>query len=804
MALSDKNIVITPNKGQSSDPKIVFSGADASTGPQNITLQVYPTNSGTLSFEGSAGQLLTIKNSFSGSIFSVNDVSGVPSIEVLDSGLVKLAQYGGNVLIGTGTDAGSKLLVRGASSTSQGLLKVENTASALTNVPAAKFINTRGDHSYGIVAEFVVSSSTDGDRPSILFYGAQAAHSWQLGMGQSTTNNFHIGYRASNTPASFSTWPTSYITVKTDGSVGINNTDPAFKLSVIQASDVWHAQIGTSGGKQLRIGGSTTYGSVIGAYGTDDNTSPQSLLLNRDGGNVGIGNSNPGYKLDVSGTLNVTGLSTFRYDSGSAGWNNIVIDATTAQNGSFIRANRASASTGEVGYLWGTGGTNQWMIFLPTNSTTLTWYQGSSSVMTLTTAGTLNATNMTIGGNQVWHAGNDGAGSGLDADLIDGIGFRNTGSNEGTNADTIDSNGITYYQSGVDNFSGNSTGGALYSQRYSSSWQHQIAGDYREGNIAVRGRNNGTWARWKPIPTLTISDTAPANETRGDMWWESDTGKLKIFYDDGNSSQWVDAVPLPDFSTYYSKAGGTITGSVVTNGSITSAGKIFADAGIRIAQNTPTSNGSSGFSGGLTITNTDIRSGATSQWTGDPGAEGKIQYHSNRWYIVSDSSSDRIVQFRRNATNVSYIDNSGVYQGVSSQVIVNYNNDSNSTYQMLWGSGNSVYGTGGIYCNPFTDTLYAAVFDTTSDVRLKTDIVKIDHALEKVLKLSGYTFTLTETGQRSSGVIAQEVEEVLPEVVHGTEDKKTVSYGNMVGLLIEAIKELKQEVSDLKKQLGVN
>lgn len=101
MAHSDKNIVITPARSDSSqDPKIVFSGADASTSAQNITLKVYPTNSGTLSFEGSAGQLFSITNTMSGTIFSVNDVSGVPSIEVLDTGLVKLAQYGGFVAFG--------------------------------------------------------------------------------------------------------------------------------------------------------------------------------------------------------------------------------------------------------------------------------------------------------------------------------------------------------------------------------------------------------------------------------------------------------------------------------------------------------------------------------------------------------------------------------------------------------------------------------------------------------------------------------------------------------------------------------
>jgi hypothetical protein len=111
MAHSDKNIVITPARSNSAtDPGIVFSGADASLGPQNITLKVYPTNSGTLSFEGSAGQLFSITNTMTGTIFSVNDVSGVPSIEVLDTGLIRLGQYSGFVAFGNSpavTAAGS-------------------------------------------------------------------------------------------------------------------------------------------------------------------------------------------------------------------------------------------------------------------------------------------------------------------------------------------------------------------------------------------------------------------------------------------------------------------------------------------------------------------------------------------------------------------------------------------------------------------------------------------------------------------------------------------------------------------------
>ncbi len=66
-----------------------------------------------------------------------------------------------------------------------------------------------------------------------------------------------------------------------------------------------------------------------------------------------------------------------------------------------------------------------------------------------------------------------------------------------------------------------------------------------------------------------------------------------------------------------------------------------------------------GGHGGINITNTSILSSASSTWTGNPGGAGKIQYHSNRWYIVADSSSNRIVQFRRDGSDVSYIDNSG-------------------------------------------------------------------------------------------------------------------------------------------------
>lgn len=113
MALNDKNLIITPNIGSANNPKIDFVGADATTGPSTITAVAYPINNGTLSFEGTAGQLFSITNNLSsGSIFSVNDISGIPSIDVNANGTISMATYGGNLGIGT-TNPTSRLDVRG-------------------------------------------------------------------------------------------------------------------------------------------------------------------------------------------------------------------------------------------------------------------------------------------------------------------------------------------------------------------------------------------------------------------------------------------------------------------------------------------------------------------------------------------------------------------------------------------------------------------------------------------------------------------------------------------------------------------
>jgi hypothetical protein len=92
-------------------------------------------------------------------------------------------------------------------------------------------------------------------------------------------------------------------------------------------------------------------------------------------------------------------------------------------------------------------------------------------------------------------------------------------------------------------------------------------------------------------------------------------------------------------------------------------------------------------------------------------------------------------------------------------------------------------------------TVTATDFNSTSDITLKENIVRISDPLDKVMQLAGVNFDWKESGEHAMGVIAQEVEKVVPEVVSTNENGiKTVKYSNMIGLMIEAIKELKEIV----------
>ena len=162
--------------------------------------------------------------------------------------------------------------------------------------------------------------------------------------------------------------------------------------------------------------------------------------------------------------------------------------------------------------------------------------------------------------------------------------------------------------------------------------------------------------------------------------------------------------------------------------------------------------------------------------------------------IVLDAGGDEVI-FKDGSTNVGHVsldsDNLTIKSLVSDKDMIFQGNDGGSGITAL---------------TLDMSAAGAATFnnDVTafSDERLKENIETIPDALEKVCQMRGVTFNRTDfDGEKQMGVIAQEVEKIIPEVVKedDSEDKiKSVAYGNMVGILIEAVKELKAEIEELK------
>jgi hypothetical protein len=338
----------------------------------------------------------------------------------------------------------------------------------------------------------------------------------------------------------------------------------------------------------------------------------------------------------------------------------------------------------------------------------------SNSATTATNANTANAIvardasgNFSAGTITATLSGN--ASSATTAGQIDGIEFRNGNSTNGAGPDTINDNGIGYI-TGVSLLG--QTDGALYSQAYSSSWVHQIFGDYRTGQLAVRGRNNGTLTAWRTILDGTnYTSFAPTL-----------TGS-------GASGNW----------------GINITGSAAT---LTTARTISLGGDVT---------GSASFNGSADITIT-------------------ATIAANSVALGTDTTGNYVAGLTA-GNGISVTGTAG--EGWSPTVAMT-----------------------GSYTGTFTATGDVCAY---SDVTLKDNIEIISDPLTKVLKLRGVTFTRKDLDDNKThmGVIAQEVEEVIPEVVITNEDGiKTVAYGNMVGLLIEAVKELTVQNKELAERVA--
>jgi len=254
-----------------------------------------------------------------------------------------------------------------------------------------------------------------------------------------------------------------------------------------------------------------------------------------------------------------------------------------------------------------------------------------------------------------------------------------------------------------------------------------------------------------------------------------------------------------------------VNGTFYAAGNATFAGSIDCDTMLSVSY----SDISTGENRGLRIINT---SGTDQQWNITAGVTGS----ENESFCIRDSTANV------NALTMAISSGNAVFAGtvetttLRTDVVNNKANSANIIYRSgtttIVGGGSSsnklyVLDNGDVGVNDSTpsykldaDGTIRATGDVIaySDRRVKENIKTIDNALNKVLKLRGVSYNRKDIDDKSTkiGVIAQEVLETIPEVVEkDLEDKYSVAYGNMAGLFIEAIKELKAEVEELKKQI---
>jgi hypothetical protein len=251
--------------------------------------------------EGINGTLFEVTDDLSNSLMSVNTIGGLPVFEVFANNTIIAGQYNANDLVITGNKVGVgtanpsfKLDVNGSFGLNAGandgnwpFLVVDTSSSGGPNRYALNKIGAMGFNNADNYAQLQLVGSSG----AYIDFANAAVDDSDARIIYYSNSRFDIQYG-------------TVMTINSTG-VGIGTTSPGYLLSVNTANDVWHAQFGQVGGNQLRIGGNTTNGGVIGAYSDNTNNNPRQLLLNRDGGNVAVGASSANNKLHVNGSTSI-------------------------------------------------------------------------------------------------------------------------------------------------------------------------------------------------------------------------------------------------------------------------------------------------------------------------------------------------------------------------------------------------------------------------------------------------------------------------------------------------------------------
>ena len=263
------------------------------------------------------------------------------------------------------------------------------------------------------------------------------------------------------------------------------------------------------------------------------------------------------------------------------------------------------------------------------------------------------------------------------------------------------------------------------------------------------------------------------------------------------------------------------TGALVVAGGAGFGGNIFGGGTLSIASNSSIG-GTLSVSGGTILSSTLSVSGATA--IDNSMTVSGISSFTNTTQSTSCTTGAVVISGGLGVQKDIYT--CGKIYGPSGEIgqiaerIKTVGINTNATYYLTFVDSNNpspideyVYTDSGIYYNPSTNN-FSVTGDITafaSDDRLKTNVNSIENALDKVVSLNGFTYNFNSIGETLGfdssithvGVSAQQVQKVLPEAVApapANEDYLTVKYEKLVPLLIEAIKQLKSEIEELKSK----
>tara|TARA_R110002126_G_scaffold290950_1_gene449673 strand:+ start:77 stop:2332 length:2256 start_codon:yes stop_codon:yes gene_type:complete len=381
-----------------------------------------------------------------------------------------------------------------------------------------------------------------------------------------------------------------------------------------------------------------------------------------------------------------------------------------------------------------------------------------------------------VGGTDytVWHNGNDGAGSGLDADTLDGV------------------SSASFLRSDASDTFTTLTGQQIIMNGSNSRSKYMVWNADNQYGIGM-----GSSYTYGGIANEYVMSFQMSNDNGRGYWW-GDIG--------------------------HTNAQGAM--ALTTQGKLTVAHSIRAGYGESDTTAPGASykldiDGPAYFSGEVYSLNARLGSDANNVWLRHRTTNESIIYgqlnsktyiYYNGVYRINTEDNGMSVNSDGTATSVRMHTNNGVLRGYV------YANNSNEigfldaggswAYKIqndashIWYSNSST--TRMTLTNSGNLTVTGEV-TANSDERIKDNIAVIPDALEKVKAIRGITYTRTDIEDKETvhvGVIAQEVEAVLPEAVReGDEGIKSVAYGNMVGLLIEAIKEQQVQIDELKKRI---